>query len=72
MVNILSVKVLCRRVLAVATKGAVGDWAAYIDAVPGHNHEREAVDVADNGDKLPQAFAEVLFPDLAKEYRWRD
>jgi hypothetical protein len=70
--KIVRVKTLGRRVVAVATLGAVGDWSAYVDAVPGKNHEAEADDVAGRGDKLPQDLAEFLFPDLAKEYEWRE
>lgn len=37
-------------------------WCAYIRAVPGHNHEREAESVKDWGNKLPENIARVLFP----------
>ena len=62
------------RVLAVAVEGEVQDWAAYVGAVPGNNHDRELHIVAHSGTKLPRAVAELLFPHWKKEYklRWRD
>ena len=59
------------RVLAVAKEGAIGDWAAYIGAVLGKNHEREAEEVAGRGSKLPKKVAELLFPNWASK-DWRD
>lgn len=62
---------LALRVLAVAVEGSCGDWAAYIDAVPGNCHDEEARAVAEHGDKLRKDVAELLFPgfkDLV--YRW--
>ena len=49
-----------------------GFWTAYVDAVRGENHDYEWQLVAASGDKLPQKVAEVLFPDIAKDYLWRD
>jgi len=43
---------------------------AYIDAVPGENHEREWMEVMREGSKLPKEVAEMLFPDF-KDLRWR-
>jgi hypothetical protein len=57
-------------VLAVAVKGSIGDCAAYIYAVPGQNHEKEAQLVAEKGNKLPREVAEVLFP-RCKHLIWR-
>jgi hypothetical protein len=49
----------------------VGDWSAYIGAVPGISHLREFYSVAEEGSKLPQAVAEALFPEF-KHFLWRD
>jgi hypothetical protein len=62
---------LSMRVIAVAVEGEIGDWAAYIDAVEGHNHYLEFPRVAENGTKLPREVAEILFPDF-KCLEWRD
>jgi len=59
------------KVLVVAKEGGIGDWAAYIGAVPGLNHTFEWQRVRDNGTKLPQKVAEILFPDF-KDLNWRD
>lgn len=67
--------ILARRVMAVAVYDEkVGDWAAYVDAVPGHRHEEEWQEVVDHGLKLPKRVAEVLFPALAanENLAWRD
>ncbi len=53
---------LSSRVLAVARTRIEGTWAAYCDAVPGHDHDREQGAVLSNGDKLPEEVARVLFP----------
>jgi hypothetical protein len=58
-------RALAQRVLAVATTRIEGCWAAYIDAVPGHDHKIEAADVLDYGSKLPAEYARVLFPEFA-------
>lgn len=63
---------LAKRVLAVAVIGSVGDWAAYIDAVPGTNHDYEKYVVAREGEKLPYEIAILLFPQVARDYKWRD
>jgi len=70
--EIIGVRALDSTVLAVATKGTVGDWTAYIRGVPGMCHEKEAEEVAQYGNKLPKKIAEMLFPDLAEEYTWRE
>ena len=62
--------VLAREVLAVAVEGAVGDWAAYIGAVPGEDHDEEWKRVGKTGAKLRQEVAEVLFPSFA-HLKWR-
>ena len=62
---------LDHKVLAVATEGAINDWAAYIGAVAGENHITEAEGVRKHGSKLPQTIAEYLFPYFAKRFKWR-
>ncbi len=63
---------LASRVLAVAVRGDLGtDWTAYIDAVPGINHDREAQLVAEHGTKLPYEIAVILFPKIASTHSWR-
>lgn len=64
-------KALDKNVIAVAVKGCVGDWAAYIGAVPGINHYVEWHRVAERGNKLYKPVAEAIFPEF-KELRWRD
>ncbi len=58
------------RVIAVATEGYAEDWAAYIGAVEGKNHQQEWQEVKDTGTKLPKAIAEVLFPEF-KDLNYR-
>jgi hypothetical protein len=66
-------KALAQRVLAVAVYDTdVGDWSAYIEAVPGKNHLNERMDAARTGEKLPYEIARILFPELAIKYEWRD
>uniref|UniRef100_A0A6M3L426 Uncharacterized protein n=1 Tax=viral metagenome TaxID=1070528 RepID=A0A6M3L426_9ZZZZ len=55
---------LARRVLAVAKTRIEGKWAAYIDAVPGQNHDREGIRVLESGDKLPERIARLLFSEF--------
>ena len=65
-------RALAREVLVVAVQGGRGDdWAAYIGAVPGMDHDREWEEVARSGSKLPREVAEVLFWDFADKYEWR-
>lgn len=66
----VSWKPLANDVIVVAVEGAIGDWAAYIGAVVGDNHEHEWMKVRDHGSKLRREVAEVLFPDF-KKLRWR-
>lgn len=69
--KIVTYKALSRKVLAVVTEGAVQDYAVYIDAVEGKDHEVEAEQVARNGSKQSGRLAKVLFPFL-KNKRYRD
>lgn len=55
---------LAMRVMAVAILNfKVGDWSAYVNAVPGMNHRNEWREVAKHGDRLPRKAAEALFGD---------
>jgi len=66
------IKALNSHVLAVASVNVeVGDWAAYIGAVPGKSHNKEFMEVVSTGSKIPENFAEVLFPMIYRKYRWR-
>lgn len=58
---------LDRQVLVVAVPGEVGDWAAYIGAVPGKRHEDEVDAVAHAGTKLSLSMAKLLFPQFDPE-----
>lgn len=58
---------LDRKVLAVALEGRGPDWAAYIGAVEGDNHELEWEKVARDGNKLNKQIAVAIFPELSKK-----
>lgn len=62
---------LHHKVMVVAKVGYNNDWAAYIGPVPGKDSETEFHEVADNGDKLSEEIASVLFKCLAKIYSYR-
>lgn len=50
------------KVIAVVVANlAVGDWTAYIGAVPGEHHNLEWESVKHHGEKLPQHVAEAIF-----------
>ena len=55
-------RALANKVLVVARTRIEGTWAAYCDAVPGNNHDVERHAVLENGDKLLEEVARVLFP----------
>jgi hypothetical protein len=68
-------RALARHVMVVAVfDREVGDWSAYIDAVPGIDHGSEWGAVVDYGDKIPKDMAAMLFPLLAadKGLVWRE
>jgi len=52
------------RVLAVATTRIEGKWSAYIDAVPGYNHDAEFLPVLQEGEKLSEPIARIMFPEF--------
>jgi len=70
--EILQKYAFAKDVLAVAILGGVGDWSAYIGAVQGINHDVEQFEVAKFGEKLPEDIARLIFPQVAKEYIWRN
>ena len=72
MTRISGYKALDVKVLAVATVDEMEDWAAYIGAVAGKNHDKEAPEVARSGSKLPRELAELIFPNQALNYMWRE
>ena len=55
-------RALAGRVLVVARTRIECAWAAYCDAVPGENHDREECPVLDYGAKLDESLARLLFP----------
>ena len=59
-------------VLVVAVEGHNHDWAAYIKAVPGENHDEEWMEVYHHGGKLSEEVANLLFPSFGEDlnYRW--
>lgn len=63
---------LASRVLAVAVLGERNDWSVYIDAVPGINHNKEQIVVAQHGDKISLELASIIFPEYAEKYEWRN
>ena len=64
-------KALDCRVLVVAVEGYAHDWAAYIGAVEGKNHNEEVEEVARHGSKLSRELAEFLFPQF-KDLQYRE
>ena len=61
---------LSRRVMAIAVLHTnVGDWSAYIDAVPGQNHDNEWREVVKSGTKMTQHQSETFFG--TDNGRWR-
>jgi len=62
---------LDRKVLAVALEGTGYDWAAYIGAVEGANHEAEWEAVLTLGSKLSSKIALAIFSEFS-ELRYRD
>ena len=57
-------RALHKNVLVVARTRIEGAWAAYIDAVPGINHDDEEAAVFRLGNKLPEKIARTMFPAL--------
>ena len=60
------------KVLCVALKGEFGDWCAYIGAVEGRSHVKEASEVVKSGSKLPYWIAKRLFSSMDEAYAWRE
>ena len=71
MSTLLTMHALSGRVLVAAVKGDKDDWAAYIDAVAGFNHDKEIMDVALYGEKLNYELAKILFPKIDTKLAWR-
>ena len=53
---------LATRVLVIAVNRIEGTWNAYVDAVPGIDHDTEWEQVFHTGVKLPRDVADVIFP----------
>ena len=65
---------LANRVMTFAVANiAVGDWAAYIDAVPGENHDEEFDQLLEkrSSAKLPYEIAKIIYPHYDGKYVWR-
>jgi|GEM_PF-2819162 len=58
-------RAIASRVLVVARTRIEGAWAAYVDAVPGANHELEFEEVLRSGCKMLEHEARVFFPSFA-------
>ena len=54
-------RALARRVLVVVETRVDGTWVAFIDAVPGENHDNEEAEVLRSGTKLQENIARLLF-----------
>ena len=64
-------RALARRVLVVAQTRVECQWSAYVDAVPGYNHEDEWQEVLHHGAKAPEGVARALFPEFDDvQYAW--
>jgi len=61
---------ISRRILVVAVKGAVDDWAAYVGIVDGSAEENWVV-VWHTGTKIRYKLAKFMFPKFSKKYVWR-
>lgn len=57
-------RALSMKVLAVAQTRVECAWAAYVDAVPGWNHDAEEEAVLLHGNKLQESVARALFPNF--------
>lgn len=66
---------LATKVMAFAVANvSVGDWAAYIDAVPGEDHDEEFGQLLEKrmSAKLSHDIAKIIFPSYEEKYRWRN
>lgn len=50
----------------------VGDWTAYIGAATEFDHKNAAERVWHHGEKIDERIADIIFPELAEKYYWRD
>lgn len=57
-------RMLHSQVMCLAKTRIEGEWAAYCFPVPGMNHEEEECFWEEKGDKLPEAYARVIFPEF--------
>ena len=65
--EVVDYRALDSQVLVVAVaQEPLNEWAAYIGAVPGNNHEAEYVLVNSHD------WARMLFPEFESKYYWRD
>lgn len=62
------------RVMAFAVANVtVGDWAAYVDVVPGEDHDKEFRQLLEKREssKLSYEIAKIIFPYFDNKYAWR-
>lgn len=63
---------LSRIIMAVALRGTgYNDWSAYIGIVTDWDDGAAWMLMKGEGTKLQQKVAEVLFPEVAEQYKWR-
>ena len=71
--HIYDYKALSSRVLLVASVDTnIMEWACYIDAVKGIDHDKEWWEVARSGAKVPESVAKIFFPTFADNCNYRD
>ena len=63
-------RALATKVLCVAVFRPERKWAAYVNAVPGNSHAKEAMRVATSGVKMKEEWARAIFPDIPAELEW--
>ncbi len=56
----------------VATEGAVGDWAVYVETPASRDEGNGFEDICKFGAKVTQEEAEAMFPSWATLFKWRD
>ena len=67
--------VLASRVMTFAVANrSIGDWAAYIDVIPGENHDKEFDQLLEKREstKLSYDIAKIIFPYYDGKYVWRN
>ena len=63
-------RALASKVLCVAVFRPERKWAAYVNAVPGRSHAKEAQKVAFGGVKMDERVARAVFTEIPAELPW--